>query len=573
MFHLTPITVFSVWLQTIDELVNQHWYNLLVLLLLFLFSNGYYVCILRVYLLMLLKPIFFILFLLFLNPSVAAPWVEPDDLALRNDIQILADSGIITAPVTTFPLMWNAIKHDILSVNTSLLNNAQLQALNHVRFSYKYASSNTNIVKKSVYLANSEKRFTSYGNDNFDQGNIELSDEFFIGNLAGKLQVNYRVGLEDDPAITHQSPTNIDGSYLAYKLGNWVLSAGSIERWWGPGIDTSLIMSTNSRPLPAISITRDNSDAFETAWLSWIGPWTLTAQMAQLEEDRAIPNTLMWSARGTIRPLRGLEIGASWSFQWAGDGQPGSVKDFFSILFGNKECVTGEATCDPELNTFEGNHLAGYDIRWSDTVFDLPYAAYFQTIGEDGSPNAGLITDKADLFGIETRFNLFEQRILANLEYSDTQVICGGTGTTAMNCFYEHGSTESGYRSGYRYYSRTMGSTYDNDAQTLVATFLIQTTAGNSWQLKFRKAQLNTDNIDRYSDDLNLGNPVSKVAEDVLQFDGQYKFIALDSRFTLGMMITNSKFDEATTTTDEDASAIYEDGTSFDAYVKWEYRF
>lgn len=517
---------------------------------------------------MFLKPSLAFLSLLFINASFAAPWVEPDDLALRSDIQLLADSGIITAPVTTFPLMWNAIKDDILSVNTSLLNDEQLQAINHVRYSYKYASGKQNTIKKTIYLASNANRFTSYGNDNFDQGNAELSDEFFVGNLAGKLQVNYRLGLDDNPELNQGSDANFDGSYLAYKLGNWVLSAGAIERWWGPGIDTNLIMTTNSRPLPAMSITRDNSEAFETPWLSWIGPWTLTAQMAQLEESREVSDTMMWSSRATFRPIRGLEIGGSWSFQWAGEGQPSSMKDFFKILFGGQECADGDPNCDSSNNTYQGNHLAGYDFRWSDTLFDLPYALYFQTIGEDGSPNAGIITDKADMYGIETRFTLYKQRVFANLEFTDTQVACGGTGTTSLNCFYEH----SIYKSGYRYYQRTIGSTYDNDAKTIVATFLIQTTAGNSWQLKLRKAQLNTDNIDRHPDDINLGNPVSKVAEDVLQFDGQYKFIAFDSRFTLGMIVTNSKF-----ANNKDANIAadpnYEDGTEFDAYIKWEYRF
>ncbi|MCP4325029.1 MAG: capsule assembly Wzi family protein, partial [Alteromonadales bacterium] len=224
---------------------------------------------------MLLKSSWALFLLFFLQTSVAAPWVEPDDLALRNDIQLLADAGIITAPVTTYPLMWNAIKNDITSAKLYLLNDAQKQALNHVRFSYKYASSHPNITKKSIYLASNDKRFTSYGNSNFDQGNIELSDEFFVGNLAGKLQVNYRLGLDNMPELDQGSRFNLDGSFLAYKLGNWVLSAGSIERWWGPGVDTNLIMSTNARPLPAISITRDNSEAFATPWLSWVGPWTL----------------------------------------------------------------------------------------------------------------------------------------------------------------------------------------------------------------------------------------------------------------------------------------------------------
>jgi len=516
---------------------------------------------------MYLKFIVFVSFFFFIISSQAVPWVEPDDLALRNDIQLLADAGIITAPVTTYPLMWNAIKSDILSAKTSLLSEAQKQALNHVKFNYYYASKNQNITKKSVYLASDANRFSSYDNNEFDRGHVALSDEFFIGNLAGKLQINYRLGVDDIPELNQASDINIDGSFLAYKLGNWVIGAGAIDRWWGPSIDSNLIMSNNARPLPAISITRDNSTAFETPWLSWIGSWTLTAQMAKLEKSRSVADSLMWSTRGTIRPLRGLEIGATWSFQWGGKGQPNSIKDFFDVLRGGQECANGGANCDDELNTYQGNHLAGYDVRWSDTLFDVPYALYFQTIGEDGSPSSGLITDKADMYGIETRFTLFKNRVLANIEYSDTQVACGDV-STSYNCFYEHVT----YKSGYRYYQRGIGSTYDNDAQSLVTTFLIQTNTGSSWQLKFKKLKLNTDNSDKYPNDINLGNKVSKLAEDVLQFDGQYKFIALDSRFTVGLMLTNSTFDN-NKTANSNTNIANKDGTEVDAYIKWEYRF
>ena len=515
---------------------------------------------------MLLKlSVVFLPFLFFLDTSIASPWIDPNDLNLRNDIQLLADSGIITAPVTTYPIMWNAIKDDIMSVNTDLLSDEQVHALMHVKFSFKYVSRKRNITEQSVFIASNANRFTSYGNNNFDKGNLKTSNEFLSGNLAGKLQINYRIGLNSNSELNQGSDLNLDGSYLAYKLGNWVLSAGTIQRWWGPGIDTNLIMTTNSRPLPALSITRDNSKAFETPWLSWIGPWTLTAQMAQLEESRAVSNTLLWSARGTFRPINGLELGASWSLQWAGNGQPSSVGDFFKALTGGQECANGELDCDPSMLTQFGNHIAGFDARWSGKVFDLPYALYGQIIGED-SPDGGLITDKADLYGIETRFTLFDQRIMTNIEYTDTQVACAGRNSTYLNCYYEHGI----YESGYRYYRRSLGSTYDNDAQTLVATFLIQTTSDNSWQVKLRKAQLNTDNIDRSPENINKGNTVSKIAEDIFQFDGQYKFIAFKSRFTLGVIVTNSSFINNVSNDNENED---KDGTEFDAYLKWEYRF
>jgi hypothetical protein len=504
---------------------------------------------------MTLKPLAGLIFTLFALPALSAPWVELNDLNLRNDIQFLADTGIISAPVTTYPLMWNAIMPDVKAINTALLSDEQLTALNNVKQRFRHASSKALNTKINIYGATSARRFTSFGLDDYDQGYVELSQEYVGTNFAGKIQTNYRAGLDHDDGINVGNDYNLDGSYLAYKVGNWILTAGALDRWWGPGVDTSLIMSTNARPLPALSITRDSSEAFETPWLSWLGTWTLTAQMAQLETDRAVPNPLMWSTRATIRPLRGLEMGVSWSFQWAGEGQPGSFNDFFKILFGGQECANGDATCDPELNTYQGNHLAGYDIRWSDTLFDTHYAIYLQTIGEDGSPN-GLITDKADLFGAELRFTVFDQRIMTNLEYTDTQVSCGGREDTSQNCFYEHGT----YQSGYRYYRRAIGSTYDNDAQTLALTVLSQLKSGNSWQAKFSQIKLNTNGLDRFPDDPNMGNTVSKVAEDLLQFDGQYKFLALESRFTTGITVSKSTIDNKS-------------NNSIDGYIEWEFRF
>jgi hypothetical protein len=46
-------------------------------------------------------------------------------------------------------------------------------------------------------------------------------------------------------------------------LGNWSTSLGKVDRWWGPGWDGSLILSTNARPIPAISLDRRIAEPFE----------------------------------------------------------------------------------------------------------------------------------------------------------------------------------------------------------------------------------------------------------------------------------------------------------------------
>ena len=58
--------------------------------------------------------------LLLLAPVVlsAAPLVAPGDSALRHDIQLLADLGLITTPVTSWPLSWGAILNDLEAATT-----------------------------------------------------------------------------------------------------------------------------------------------------------------------------------------------------------------------------------------------------------------------------------------------------------------------------------------------------------------------------------------------------------------------------------------------------------------------
>ena len=89
----------------------------------------------------------------------------------------------------------------------------------------------------------------------------------------------------------------------------------SRSSWWGPGWDGSLILSTNARPIPAISIDRRIPEPFETKWLSWIGHWSFHSFIGQMEDDRDpvidYPSHFLWGMRGEVSPtiLYGLEIG------------------------------------------------------------------------------------------------------------------------------------------------------------------------------------------------------------------------------------------------------------------------
>ncbi len=101
-----------------------------------------------------------------------------------------------------------------------------------------------------------------------------------------------------------------------------MLSLGYMDRWWGPGWDGSLILGTNHRPVPAIAIERQESTPMDVAVLRWLGPWRFVTFMGQLEGDRDYDNALLFGMRIELRPLPSLQIAASRTAQWCGDGRP-----------------------------------------------------------------------------------------------------------------------------------------------------------------------------------------------------------------------------------------------------------
>lgn len=484
---------------------------------------------------------------LFSSSALSAPWVEPSDLPLRSSIQLLADAGYINAPVTTYPLMWNSFIEELKQVKPQNLPQNIHVAWQHVLTEFN-AQSQTHTLNVSLYGASKAQDFTQTQTPYTNKLAGSLGYAYLGENLAGKVALSYRQDgkncfnenrtaadiATNDAALTRCDDYSFDHSYLAYRLGNWVIRAGAIEQFWSPSLDTSLILSNNAKPLPALSITREKATAFETPLLSWLGQWTFTAQMAHLEAERHIPNALLWSTRASIRPLKQLEIALSWSAQWGGKEQDNSLGTFFDMIRGKNVCINNQDTCDDEQKSQLGNQLAGIDIRWSDTLFSQPYAIYLSAIGEDAK-NSFYPVDRAYLAGIETTAYWFEQNLRFNLEHIDTGVACTGFGSTVENCYYEH----STYRSGYRYHGKNLGSTYGNDTQSLMFSAMGMLKSGDNWQVKLRKLKLNSDNSDAYPQNPDLGNTITKTAQNRTELTLRYQTQLWQGKATLGGTLTH----------------------------------
>lgn len=462
------------------------------------------------------------------------PWVETDDAWLRHDIQVLADHSIIKGPTSTWPNMWSGIARDIQSVRRSDVPDNLINTFLRVRRAYKAKTRNSHLLKFSVGASSTTPAFYHFGDKVREKGHITLSNEWLGRQFAYNLQASYSLDPQDSNAI------RFDGSYVAAVFYNWILSVGFIDRWWGPGWESSLIMSNNARPMPAIALSRNDYQPFESKWLSWIGPWRFTTFLARMEENRHIAHPLVWGARLSFKPFQSLEIGLSRTAQIAGDGRPKGLDTFW-------KAIIGEDNDGRDDNSEPGNQLAGYDARWHYNFGRNTLALYAQMIGED---EAGKMPFKwLTQAGISWSGLLLGQSYRLYFEHDNT-IIDDLFGDATFNTAYEHGV----YRTGYRYRSRSIGSPFESDARAYTLGLVLPFKNGHAMRTKLAFIDLNADAI-------KLGNTLSANNKELLRAAVHYRYPTQDC----GIFYLGSFFQTRTIKADEFTSS------KFGANLLWEY--
>ncbi|MGH8497164.1 MAG: capsule assembly Wzi family protein [Gammaproteobacteria bacterium] len=407
--------------------------------------------------------------------AYGGPWLGPGDLALRHDVQLLADAGVIDGPVTSWPMSWGEVSRSFADVDSADLSAAELEAFRRVRDRARAAMRiDTVEIDARLAVAEDPRRLRTFEATPRESAEIESGAEWTGERFAWNLQVQKVAGPDDGKNV------RLDGSYAGVVLGNFMFSAGAMDRWWGPGWEGSLILSNNPRPIPAFSVERNFSDPFETKWLRWIGPWTASLVWGQLEHDRDVPNARFFGLRVAFKPLRDLEIALSRSAQWCGAGRPCNAGTFTDLLLG-RDNRGNDVTFENE----PGNQLAGLDLRWASPFSELPYAIYGQLIGEDeagGFPSEFLGLYGLEAWGSSQRWGSYR----VHLEFADTA--CGSTGSDPkFDCAYNHGI----YQDGYRYRERSIGHSIDNDARILSLGATLVEPDGDSWNVLVRGGKLN----------------------------------------------------------------------------------
>ena len=479
-----------------------------------------------------LHILFALIALPILKLAHAEPFINTQDLHLKANLQHLKNASLLDAPINTYPLMWVDINRSLNKINLSQLSPSEYDSYQQIKNAYQKAKRKE--LKLSANAASSAKRFTSFGDDYRNKNNITLSASSVSDYIAYKLS----------PTLTTSS---IDGdrfqlndSYVALRLGNWNFSLGTQDRWWGPGWDSNIGLTNNARPMISAAVTRNVSLPLTIPFTdNYQIPWNVTSFMGKMEEDRHISDTLLWGFRFTFIPIENLEISLIRLAQWGGDGRSKSLSTFVDLFLGKDNCGIDGLDCGANKENEPGNQQAGYDLRYSFQLFNTPMSFYGQYFGEDGDASGGInfITKPAVQVGFDGQINLFSQTTTVFIEYTDTYKTCGKNEVVG-NCFFEHHI----YQTGMRYKKRNIGHLYDNDAESIVLGLIGQTENGLKWDTRLRYIQLNQDDSDRYPNDPNKGNTVTKVAEDLLMLSANATKRIDNISYKIGAEFSQSKY-------------------------------
>jgi len=350
-----------------------------------------------------------------------------NDLRLKADIDWLNTQGVTQISTSTWPLTANEIERGLLGAQ--LTTPVQQQVVQSIRT--RLSQDRESLVKATGELSIQTDRQQlpqSFGDDKLAGQQLSGS----VGLSEANWEFNLQANVKNDELIDDDSDVSFEGSYLAGMAANQWLVAGKIPTWWGPGHDGSLIRGDASIPVTGFTIQRDTQTAPDYKYLNWVGPWQYQLFAGQLEDYEAIPDAKLFGARLTASPWGWLEVGASRTFMWGGEGRPDSIGSFGDAILGTKD-NGGREGGDP------ANQLGGFDAKVQlASLINVPASVYAQYIGEDEA--GGLPAKNMYLAGVDYASAVYGKPYQLYAEYTDTR-----TSGEVRGVSYDHGTYTDGY--------------------------------------------------------------------------------------------------------------------------------
>lgn len=163
---------------------------------------------------------------------------------------------------------------------------------------------------------------------------------------------------------------------------------GYREHWYSPFNDSAMILSTNAKTLPSISISNVKPITdFDIRYdLFYMKMKTDPAINSGKEIGKKVPGKPnLAGVHLSFSPFDGLTLGANRLLQFGGGDRSVSVKSFAEAFFlpGNNDNVNSEETQKFGPNYEVGDQLASVSFDYKDDLFDIPFSFYGDVGFED----------------------------------------------------------------------------------------------------------------------------------------------------------------------------------------------
>ncbi|RZM81466.1 hypothetical protein C3B51_08440 [Pseudoalteromonas rubra] len=392
--------------------------------------------------------------------AFASPWIEAEQSNLKHSIDLLVSAGVIQRPVNQYPLMWNGLVDDLANTDPSALPDDVQFALLHVNHALEQAKRDRLSGVKAHY-SDEQTMPAGFGQQTRSRSGISSFGQLTGSNVSARVQVNYADDPQDGKHVNHH------GSHLAVLLGDWAFSAERLDYWWGPGNENALMLSNNAAPMKALRISRANTNYSGPSFLSFIGPWQITAIAAKQRPLLDVDNEKdFWGFRVSASPIAGLELAYATT-----------ASDFVYQV-------------DAQDETQAQQRLSSIDVKYASRIASVPVAFYGELSGENDQ--GALPAHRNFTLGTEAFWGTVEYRIKSYLEYSDTETDCQAQ-QVSFQCHF----ATKGKGADYQERGRWLGAHMGPQAKSLSLGANYYGMGGYGGYAKLKRLEFSTLDIDR----------------------------------------------------------------------------
>jgi hypothetical protein len=307
---------------------------------------------------------------------------------------------------------------------------------------------------------NSNKTLGFYNNLRVqNKSNLNFNLEYSKRSLSSQLSLNF-----DD-----HDKFNFDNSYVNYEKGIANLSIGKVERSWSFSERSSLILSSNSRPLEAISINLENK--FNMKWLPSTANWSVELINGATKNSLNEKNSMLSGARVIISPSEKLSFEFIQTAQWGDQNDHLYSLNIDALLF-------SDTNIGKNANI---NKMAGFGLSYSIPSNEKTYRFYSQAIGEDEA--GSLPSCYSWMGGLELTAPNMKFPTTLSIEAVDTRIKTSTNGFCGANFMYNNHVYD------YINYDTVLGVPIDTEGTSL--EFFGQSLVNNNLSINYSTKFLN----------------------------------------------------------------------------------